>query len=256
MAKIIELSGCNGVGKSTLYNELKNNWQKNKKWTPSHYLLPKRKIEINNLQSFIISCGKKFINNNNNNLDYILLKKAEERFVIKNKDFIDKFYEVIINNLKESYNGVDVRFESVNFFYFIISKIQCLIEDKKDIIAIVDEGIIHQLGRIIYKNPEKINIEAEIYELMDTAPLPDALIYVFADIQTISSRLMKRNHITTIHKNLDMKGLDFVTKQSLERRMYINSYLIEKGIPICNIDASHSIKYNTKKIIEFCENYQ
>jgi hypothetical protein len=252
MAKIVELSGCNGVGKSTLYKHLEISWSQNNIWIPSHYLFPKRKLSYFSFKSFFVSIGKKLIYQQSN-FDDGPLNEAAERFLLQYPNFIDAFWELLALNYRRSYNRLDLRFESISFLYTIMSRFQFLSEEKSNRIAIMDEGLIHQIGRIVYPSPVEVKIQSEIEGLLEFLPLPDGLIHLYSDIPENAKRVQNRGHIASMHRNLTYSEIELVTIQSHKRRLLISKILESKGVPILKIESSDSLQNNANKIILFCE---
>src|SRR5687768_6866386 len=114
MAKILEFYGSPGAGKSTIYEELKDKWKKEFNWIPSHHLFPKNKIKFESLRNFLSTLSRLI---KNGNVDEVALKEAGDRFVVQYPDFIDAFWNNILLNQMKGYNGLDLRFEAVRYFY-------------------------------------------------------------------------------------------------------------------------------------------
>lgn len=94
MARIIELFGAPGVGKTTLYEEMENLWNKDCNWMPSQYFYPKKKITTDNLRSFFFNILKR-VKNKNGEVDTHALEEAGRRFI----ELYPQYIEVCWSNI-------------------------------------------------------------------------------------------------------------------------------------------------------------
>jgi len=250
MAKIVEFYGSPGVGKSTIYEELKRKWSKDSNWIPSHHLFTKKKIKFESLSKFLSDVANII---KNGNIDDVAMKDAGDRFVAQYAEFIDAFWNNIIFKQKKSYNGLDLRFERAKYFYITIQRIQFLRESNSKKIALVDEGLIHRISRGLYKSENLIEEIDEIKHLLQIMPLPDALIYVETDVQENAKRLAHRKKVISMHKSLSITEIENIIPETQERMENVTKILEKKGITILRVDAKLHISTNVTKIISFVE---
>jgi thymidylate kinase len=243
MAKIFELAGCNGVGKSTIYENLSAKWNKNKAWIPADLLYPKPKVKFNSLNGFLIPFAKTILQKKLS-VDQKILREAGDRFVNLYPLFMDAFWNIISSGEKKSMNGMDLRYEKISFLYTIIRRFQYLKELPNDKSVILDEGLLHQIGRL----ENAVVSEEEVVNLLDLMPLPDGVIHIQLDVEENARRLFTRNHITTMHKSLSLNQIINITRQSETRRKKMNNVLHSKGIHILCINGEKSIEENVNKI--------
>lgn len=126
-------------------------------------------------------------------------------------------------------------------------------ERNEDKITIIDEGLINLIDRALYKSTNPIEEQEEICRLLDVMPLPDALVYIQADLNENAKRLTLREDIRDMHKGLSVAELISCTKACRERIELTIKLLEERGIPVLYIDSKNQINSNAKKIIEFTE---
>ena len=250
MAKIVEFYGSPGVGKSTIYDELKGKWKKDYNWIPSHHLYTKNKIKFESLSKFLLSVARII---KNGNMDDVAMKEAGDRFVAQYPEFIDAFWNNIIFKQKKSYNGLDLRFERAKYFYSTIQKIQFLREINSKKIALVDEGLIHRISRGSYKSENLIEEINEIKHLLQIMPLPDALVYVETGVEENAKRLDNRKKVISMHKLLSISELENIIHETKERMENVTKILENKGIQILRVDAKLHIGTNVTKIKSFIE---
>lgn len=245
MARIVELSGPPGVGKTTIYKEIEKQWHKKCSWIPAHFLYPHLKLNYQSLITLLKNLYKT-LKDEPNKIGSIVFSEARKRFVTQYPEYIDRCWNDILAKQKTSLNGRDLRFEKVQQLSEMIEKIQLLKESETEKIAILDEGLIHLLDVLSFCNSRH-----EIVEIINVMPLPDALIYIQTEVSENVERLVQREEVISIHKYLNTGQLQKITSQSRQRRIIINEILKDKGIPILEIDLKTPARINAAKIISF-----
>ena len=247
MAKIVELSGSPGVGKTTIYREINARWKKNYNWIPGHYLCPHPSLSFEYIRMFLSYLPKR-LKGKLGGTFYDMKMEARKRFVEQYPKYMDACWKDLIVKQKKTLNGLDIRLKKADLLGGQIETFQFLRESQTDKIAILEEGLIHQLDVLSFCDTYE-----EIIEIIEVMPLPDGLINIKTDVSETVRRLMQRGEFISHHTSLTIDQLEEVTKQSQERRMMINKVLEDKGIPILDIDAKASIETNTDKILSFIE---
>jgi len=280
MAKIVELCGSPGVGKSSIFYELEKRRKNNYKWTTASNINPYGKksfydfvksiflkvkngqnqgdLSAKNLDSLydFVRFIYREIKKGRNFVDLEAMKEAGERFVAQNPKYIKACWGNIFARQTKSYNGLDLRFEKAKFIYKIIKKNQVLKERKANQVIIIDEGFINMIDRGLYKSITPEAEKQEIYDLLEVMPLPEALVYIETDLNENAKRLFSREEIRDMHKGLSLSELIDFTKTCRERILTAIKYLENKGIPVLYIDSTNPIRENADKIIEFTENVE
>ncbi|SDS33627.1 hypothetical protein SAMN04487764_1987 [Gillisia sp. Hel1_33_143] len=275
MAKIIEICGVPGVGKSTIFSELEKIEKIHGHWRTSSNLKPlgdkSRSEFLGSICSDILK-GKKPRNKRTkmleSNLDYIkriyrtlklgrkfvdtyVLKEAGLRFIQEYPEYIDACWQNIYYKQSKSANGLDLRFEKAEFIYLILKKIQVLMELKSNRIMLIDEGLINLIDRALYESSIEISEESEIKKRVDTMPWPSAIVYVQTDLDEIANRILGRKDIRDMHRNLDRNELMMFTDNAMKRIEIAIEHLKSYGVPVLDLDSSHSVQSNTQQIIDF-----
>ncbi|WP_010232533.1 hypothetical protein [Gillisia marina] len=280
MAKIIELCGSPGVGKSSIFYELEKR-RNNDKWITASNTNPygdksildfaksifkkvkhrkyartsitnksERLYEVLRFVYREIKKGRKFV-------DLEAMKDAGDRFVGEHPEFIEACWGNIFARQRRSYNGLDLRFEKAEFIYRIIKKKSSFKKKKiSNKTIIIDEGFINMIDRGLYKSTTRETERQEIYELLEIMPLPNALVYIETDLNENAKRLFSRAEIRDMHKGLSMAELIDCTKTCRERILTAIKHLENKGMPVLYIDASNPIKESANIIIDFAENFE
>jgi len=275
MAKIIEICGVPGVGKSTIFSELERIEKSGFNWKTISNLNPmgdqSRTEFIKRIISDILK-GKKPRNKRTkaleSNLDYVkriyrtlklgrkfvdtyILKEAGIRFTQKYPDYIDACWQNIYFKQAKSSNGLDLRFEKAEFIYLIIKKIQVLMENKSNKVMIIDEGLINMIDRVLYENTDDGSEKIEIEKRVNAMPWPSAIVYLSTSLEEITKRILSRKDIRDMHKNLDHNELITFSENSMKRIEIAINHLRDKGVPVLELDSSNSIQNNTQQIINF-----
>jgi len=250
MAKLIEICGTNGIGKSTILKVLNNNWNKNSSWITSDHLFPKKKISFSNLDTFLLSTYRYL---GRLKFDPEPLKEAGSRFLISNQNFVDQFLLLLTTDKKFGYNGVDLRFENIPYFFKAIEKVQFIRESESDKIVLLDEGFIHHIGRLVNKD-DNLDIEKKsIKELLRLTPLPDAIINLELEVEENAKRLVIRNKVLNMLENLEYGEIVNFVELSQNRRKIINKILASQGVPILNINTKDALGNNIESIESFID---
>ena len=275
MARIIEMCGSPGVGKSTIFKEIEKLRKPGESWdiadnknpmgekSKSEFLdeiiseLKKGRKPINQrvsqLESFPnyikriyrkIKLGRKFV-------DLYILKQAGEKFVATYPNYVDALWKNIFYRQAESSNGMDLRFEKAEFIYLIMKKIQIL-KDKDDSKSyIIDEGLINMIDRGLYKSDNEVSEAQEIRELLDSMPWPDGIIYLQTDLKENARRIKYRKDIRDMHKGLTPDEIIEISNACRKRIITAINYLQESGCPVLYLDSTRPPKENANKIIDF-----
>lgn len=276
MAKIVEICGSPGVGKSTIFKEIERRRKSSDIWTTATNINPYgdqnfteyvvkilEEIKKGSSRNSIINQESTFaflkriykeIKRGRNYTDPNLKKEAGERFVEQFPEYINACWGNINYRQVKSINGLDLRLEKADFIYKIIKKIQIIKENKTNKITIIDEGLINLIDRALYKSVNITEEKEEIASLLNVMPLPDALVYIETDLHENAKRLVLRKDVRTMHKGLSMNELIDYTKISRERVLAAIELLKSKGIPLLYLNSNDHIKENASKIIDFAKN--
>lgn len=249
MAKIVEMCGAPGVGKSTIFKEIENRKGENRKWATATNLNP----FIRKSLPYFVEKVVRAINNRKSYNDSVALKDAGDRFVTQFPEYINACWSNIFYRQNRSFNGLDVRFEKAAFLNRIIQKIQVIRESKSDKIIIIDEGLINLIDRGLHKSANSVGEREEIQNLLELMPLPDALVYIEADIKENAHRLLHREKVRDMHKKLSEKELINCTLECKERLFTTIKILEGKGMPVLYLDSKNAVDFNANKIVEFTE---
>lgn len=274
MARIIELCGSPGVGKSSIFFEIEKRRKRGDSWETASLNNPFGNEDFFDFAKRIyrkIKKGRRNIGRTTNKegqLDFVKrvyrecklgrnplfldkLKEAGERFIAQHPDYIEACWGNIFKRQANSFNGLDLRFEKSEFIYKIIKKVQVIREKKTEKLIIIDEGLINMIDRGLHNSENSIREMEEIHNLLEVMPLPDALVYIETDLKINADRLILRQEIRDMHKGLTVVELIESTRVCRERILTAITYLKNKDVPVLFVDASDPVKLNAEKIIEF-----
>ncbi|WP_299823025.1 hypothetical protein [uncultured Pontibacter sp.] len=274
MAKVVEICGSPGVGKSTIFEEIIRRKSREDSWTTATNVNPydeqswldfakkiareirkgkktlsNSRIEENNYE--FVRRIYKDIKNGKDYVDQTALKEAGDRFVAQFPEYLEACWGNIYLKQRKSSNGMDLRFEKAEFIYRIIKKIQVLRENASGKYIIIDEGLINMIDRGLYKSTSPLEEKEEIYNLLEVMPLPDAIVYLETDLRENAKRLLSRRDIRDMHRGLSIDGLVAITKACRDRIVTSINFLEDKGIPVLYLDSSQPVRLNADKIITF-----
>lgn len=251
MAKIIEVTGPAGVGKTTILNNLGHIWKESDNWVLKQKLFPRQKIYPFKVSSiaqnlpYLIKFGK-------TNLDSTALLNAGKRFIMQNSAYLDVYW----HNLDTCYccdlNGFDSRFDSTAKFYSNLQKYQYVKDHSINKYVLFDEGLVHHLaGRVPVVQQKLQDDFSDIYDVVEAMPLPEVLILIDTDADIIASRIAQRKKTIGVHKQKSTGEIvEFTLK--VQRRMYFVKDLLQaKGVTILCLDSNNPVNYNTQKIAQF-----
>jgi len=248
MAKIVELLGPSGVGKSSLYLELQNRWHETDNWATYHdFIYPRKKGSAATFLLKVKSLWAKI-----HNSDYFwnegILKNSQRNFAELHPEFMSILMDLIQEHTKKGYNGEDKRFLVTFFTLKSIGRLQSALDRENDSrTCLIDEAL---LSRIMHLNsPTFSNNDLEKY--LQSMPLPDGLIYLNAPSEVVLSRLQKRNKKATIHEGLSNKKISEYTQNTQALMEKVITHLLKQNIPILRLDARKTTRKIAEEAISF-----
>ena len=251
MAKIIELLGPSGVGKSALYFSLQKQWKEDDTWALYHDFRYKRKK--NSIASYLMSIKSAYYKMSNT--DYIWsdgkITDNKKEFVEKYPEFIGTFLDIIHEKANYSVNGKDNRFYLIHYMMRTIEQLNNILSNPHDQrICLMYESL---LCRIMHLSSPNFR-EEDLLMYLKHMPLPFAVIYLKASPNTILERIKKRTRTATIHDGLAENEILALTIHTQKLMEYANDYLVEKNVQIISIDAETPIPALTNKVIQYLSN--
>lgn len=233
---VIELIGCPGSGKSTIYNELK-----------------KCRTEGEISQNYIFS--KDLLNRQSNGfisklINKIFLKKRTQNNIIKksmmisaekysheNEVLIQMIWD-LIDNSKYDYRGIHQGLRISYGLYQSLIRHSFLVENYSDKMVIVDEGILHKLANIFHNdNQEKIT------NILSRLTYPSVIIMCTCPVEVIYERAKSRSSVMYSYDTNNSQILS-ETKRKIAGANLIFDFYKNKGNRVIKIDTS-SNKKNT-----------
>jgi adenylate kinase family enzyme len=250
LAKLVEFCGAPGTGKSTIYNELISIWKKDSNWIPGENLYPVARLNYKNVSGFINTIFGKAKKQYN----FAEMNSAAKRFIVQNEEFMDCCWNNIYYRQKKSFNSEDNRFRAAEIWFKIIQKLQVINESGSCKFAVVDEGIIQRIDSLLYKSSGAEEEQVEITEIISKIMLPNAIVYIDADVDLSISRMKKRKKKLPQFEQLSTDELKKIYQDYRRRWLYTLELMKEKNIPVLTIDASKEVHQNKRLILEFLEN--
>ncbi|MFD2245101.1 AAA family ATPase [Pontibacter ruber] len=250
MARIVEMVGSPGVGKSTIFKAIQAKSKSSFNWEtalepmqqPEAGVIGKLKILFE-----LVMYGKGYV-------DAVKLKQAKEasdRFVAQYSEYIDACWNNLYHRQRSSNNRLDLRFEKTAFLNRMIQKVQLLRESPNNKTVLIDMGLVNIVERGLYKSTTASEERLEIRRLLDVMPLPDAVVYIQTDAAENARRLLMRREVRDYHRSLNTEELIQCTVKWQERLNAAIDYLEEKKVPMLHVDSKNPIDENADRIIDF-----
>ena len=251
MAKIIEIAGPAGVGKTTILNNLDQIWKENDSWILKQKLFPRQKIDPLKVSSiaqnlpYLIKFGK-------TNLDSNALLQAGKRFIMENSAFLDVYWHNLDTRYCRDLNGYDSRFDSTAKFYSNIQKYQYVKDHSVNKYVLFDEGLVHHLAGRVPVILNKLQDDfSDIEEVISVMPVPQVLILVDTDADIIASRIAQRKKTIHVHRQKSAAEIIEFTVKVQSRMYFVKDLLEAKGVSVLCLDSREPVKVNTQKIAQF-----
>lgn len=278
MARIVELCGSPGVGKSSIFEVIEQKNTKGDNWTCVTDLFPygredwlhfvyrilkeltKGRRNVFSNPGFRESFGDfyvRILRSIRKGKDYIeedALKQAGDRFVVQYPILVDALWGNIYYRQKESYNSLDLRFEKAGYMYRIIKKLQLAGENTSGKTIIIDEGLINLIDRALFRSSSQEEEREEIKDLLENMPLPEAIVYIETDLEENIKRLTSRKVLRDMHRALSKEDLAEATKNCRERLDFTIQCIEDRGIPVLRVNGLNPIRDNAEIILKFIEN--
>jgi deoxyadenosine/deoxycytidine kinase len=248
LARIIELCGAPGVGKSTVYKEINNQWKKSCNWIPAHKLYQTKNPSSSYLKKIHSFFFKTEI------IGEREMRKAGKRFIETYPDYIESCWKHITLKEKSSINNTDQRFEKAGHVFKMVQKIQICRESNFKDIAIIEEGLINGIGNALYEYNNRVEMLNEIALLYKKMPLPSALVFFEADINTIIERINNRNRFIPFLEGLNSDDLFTSLRQIQELRKTAAKEFENQGYPVLFINADIPAANSAITIINYINN--
>lgn len=249
MAKIIELCGPPGVGKSTIYQKIKGRRKNYYNWIPVEYVYPRKEVTVTTILSTYLTWRGKRIGE----IDKQQMARAGERFIEQNEYFIKTCTRSLRANAGNYDDEFRYLYRKLRILYSLFQKVQIALEADIDKYVVLDEGLVKYLGNGV---PEKVNtsLHEKYQELVELIPLPESVIHVKANPKTIVKRNYKRTKTLMTHESLTPEELEIVTENYLHHEKIQLDCVKKKGVNILHVDAENEKDANANKIINYLEN--
>jgi hypothetical protein len=244
MADIIEFIGPRGVGKSTLYKHIipkLNGHSKIKSkadFTP--YIFKKYNGWLGEIESSIRKKLKKGF------IDYAEFLECRYAFLKNHPSLVNYIWELISKYHIRDHRGVDNRINVSTSIGKYLSYHENVSKSSIGRFCITDEDLIH-LSIIIFNNSHN---ELELERYLSLIPLPNAVIYCYADPQIITERCISRRQVFS-HLGKGDHQISEMIKAEIAIYNQILEFLKKNQVKLILINTETSIECNSEKIFQF-----
>lgn len=247
IARIIEIIGAPGTGKSTIYQSLCNTWRPRSPWIyPDTLITP---------EPGIFSFPKWIVYR----LRLALHKKLTRsipvefglRFAGQNRNLARCCWDVLSDIRVYSDQEIHRRFRSAHFFFTTFCMYQAILEKASAKPCIIEEGF---LQKSFFTRTEEVDQQLAyplVDEYLSLVPLPFAVIHIDTyDVDEIVRRLRRRQKIIASHLDLGDDALRRDIKQWQRAQHYLLDRLKRQGVMIVPVNAKEPVRANVSAIDE------
>jgi hypothetical protein len=249
LAEIVEFCGAPGAGKTTIYRDLVSSWKKGYGWIPGDRLYPRVHVQYKTLPGFLRTAVKSL----KNDIDVSVMNAAVQQFTQDNKAFVDSLWKNIVCRQKHHLDGSDNRFRAVEIWLNVLRKIQIIGEYRSTQLAVIDEGLIQRIDSALHKSTTPDDELTEIAELLETIPLPKAVIYIDVEPDIVIARLKLRSKRMPFFDDLPPADLARIYQIYKTRWLSTFELLERKGVSVLRVNSAMSTKENVVSILDFLD---
>ncbi len=238
-ARIIEIVGPPGIGKTAIYGSLCKTWRPVFSWIHQDALLsPKPHFsEVGKWlnYSFRALLGKKNAKS--------IPAEFGMRFINQHQELADFCWNYLTSTYAKE---TDKRFRSAYLLFTDFCRYQAILERHSHRPCIINEGL---LQKSFFVDNETQPLSAILNNYFSLLPLPFAVINVnTCDKNIIIERLQNRNKVIPSHRGKDSEALllDIAKWQQLLNSMV--GIMQQKGVRVLEVDGQRPIKENVSFI--------
>ncbi|WP_215223626.1 hypothetical protein [Echinicola shivajiensis] len=240
---IVQIIGVPGVGKSSIFKELCNDWNSKQNWTHLEALIDQRKSRAERVTKRSINLLKRLLNIKNHQ-SFPTNKGIQ--FAHDNMELSNFFWKHLSNTEFEANADPGQRFRSAFFLYRDFCRYQVIQDHANGIPCVMDEGFLQKSFLV---HSEKRIIDAVLDDYLSLIQLPKAMIWIHVKpIDIIIERI--KNRSKRIASQIDLEDeklkIETIKWRKLIKRLIKKTEL--KGVKIYKIDGRNSIKYNVEKV--------
>jgi deoxyadenosine/deoxycytidine kinase len=247
MAKIIEMIGAPGVGKTTLINALEKKWSKDKKWIPQNkYVVNQNITPFFSVQNLLYYYRLLL---NKGGIDSNLIDWNGYEFAKNNPEFLDLCWTLLSQNKKSDYKNVDDRFRNAKYLFTVFGKYQFLSNLNDERVFVNDEFLLHRMTQIT----RPLLNEKEIRDFVRFVPKPNGLIVFNAPVNIILDRIQTRNRKIVKFHGLSDNEISTIVSDEVKKINTMVCMLKELKVSILEVDTTNQINHNVELLMDFIE---
>jgi hypothetical protein len=246
---IIEFIGPPGIGKSSIYKSVCQQWNKKNNWIHQDALLAPKKPGLLHfprwlIYNFQVLLGRKLVKSIP--VDYGL------RFVHHQPALAGFCWDHLSDPVFFNAQALDKRFRSAYFLFSDFSRYQAIQESADQRPCILDEGLLQK--SFLLHEQEQLMREL-LCRYLSLIPLPYAIVYIDTpNKQIISDRLQSRQKKLPAHLENNHPALLAETGKWQHLLRMTLEMVQQQQVSICRVDGAQPIKENVQLIRNFLAN--
>jgi adenylate kinase family enzyme len=246
---IIEFLGPPGVGKSSLYNALCQQWHQDSNWIHQDALLAPPKpgmLDFTNwlAYTFQVLQGKKRAKSIP--IEYGL------RFADQHQELAGFYWDHLSDPVFFQDPALDKRFRWAYFLFSDFCRYQAIQQKPSNRPCVIDEGLL-QKSFLLHEDEELMRHVMRRY--LALVPLPYAIVYIDTpDQQILLDRLQKRKKKLPAHLEKNTQAVLAETGKWQRLLQTILELVKEQQVIICAVDGARPIPENVQRISGFLAN--
>lgn len=258
MKKIVEIVGPSGIGKSTLYQQLRESWNPDLNWVSFHDLRFRKPEPVWSATRWYRFLKRKlFSEPKKREASSRYNPNPVKRFIEGHPELFSEFMDLLQNHSADSFAGDDRR--ALNFFWLIETAgfVQEIFDYQSDHpddmrICLLDEGFV---SRVMHLSSPTLT-ERDIEHYLNRVPVSGTIFYLSASVQQIVNRIESREKISTIHRGLSRSELFQLTERIQNQLEYSCSVMERRGASVIMLDATGTNIEISEKVIEFLNSFE
>jgi len=261
--KFVEFIGPSGIGKSTLYDELKRRWNLSSNWVPFEEIYSKKKWNLKSVLRPIIRAGRDFKQSSFDTLDQKALFRGSRGFEAhlpyllsdvdhELKTVVMDMIQIVKLNGSES---IDRRFFVLSNIIWVMNQHRAIIEKSEKRRICIPVGGEYFASQLMHFMGSNVEFE-KLVDYIDIIPIPKIVIHMSIPIDLLMERIKKRARTSTMHRGLNFSELELMNRNTINiLDKVVDRLKVKHGSTVYSLDMSLSVSQQAEKVTEILEEF-